>query len=95
MIPKTAAEMTGLVHIALLTRIYGDVTMAARRGRLTEDAIATIERRAIATLGGADQFADEFKTFQAEVAVAEAVKITRELLASVRAGRERQIRESP
>jgi hypothetical protein len=94
LIPKTPAQMTGLIHMTLMARIYGDITTEARRRGMTDDDITAIEERAIELLGKGEDFAGEFETFQAEIAVAAAVKLTRDFLAGVKSGREQELREN-
>lgn len=91
MIPSTPQEMTDLITHTLLLRVYGDITTAARRGRLTEHDISLIERSAIRLLKDEAKFADEFPTFEAEPAVAAGISQVEDFLAAARSGRINQI----
>ena len=91
MLPRTPDEMTSLIVMAMLTRIYGDITLAARRGRLTGHDIVTIENKIERLMRDAEDFAEEFETFEAEPACAKAMQIVEQFLAATRGGRVRQI----
>lgn len=93
MIPKTPQEMQAMIFVAVVTRLYGDVTTEARRRRLTEHDIAGIERRALATLKDGPDFAHEFTTFEAEPVVAKTLKDIEALLIMARAGRLKNIQQ--
>lgn len=95
MLPKTPEEMYSLLLRAMLLRAYGDITTAARRKRLTEHDIATIERNTLDILKGAADFADEFKTFEVEPVRANALREVQEFFAVTRTGRQKQIAEQP
>jgi len=91
MIPKTSQEMQSLLIMALITRLYGDITTEARRKRLTEHDIGTIEQRTMRYLSGGPDFAHEFKDFEAEIPRAAALKIVKEMCDAIRAVRAKQI----
>lgn len=90
-LPKTPADLTGMLLMTLLIRAYGDITTAARRGRLTEHDIDRIERNTLAILTEAEDFSHEIKGYEAEPARAEAIAQVKTLFANVRAGRVKQI----
>ncbi|ORE90971.1 hypothetical protein [Aurantimonas sp. 22II-16-19i] len=71
MVPQNPAEMRSLLLMHALTRLYSDVTIAARRGRLTEHDIRGIEAKVIEMLRKAPDFADEFQTFEVEPVIAQ------------------------
>lgn len=86
--PKTPDEMSAVIETVIRLRAYADLAAAARRGPLDEPAIAAIEATAIAAVGHGDEFADEFPTFQAEIAVADAKQVMREEFAMHRVRRQ-------
>jgi hypothetical protein len=94
-IPANPAEMMTMILQTALVRLYGDVTTAARRGRLTENDIAVIERRAMADLAMPKGIAHEFTDFEAEPAWRKAEHEIRSLLLIIKTARERHIREKP
>mgnify|MGYP001323138618 CR=1 FL=1 len=91
MIPKSPSEMTNLIVQILMLRIYGDITAAARRGRISEHDIALIERSAIRAIKEGPDFSHEFETFEAEPAVAAGIKLVEDFLATTRSARINQI----
>lgn len=93
MLPKTPDELHALLINTLMTRAYGDITTAARKGRLTEHDIAVIERKCLNFLKEAPSFANEFTTYEVEPVVAAAIKQAHDFFAAVRTGRIRQISE--
>ena len=87
MIPETAREMVLRIQLSLLTRAYGDATTAARRKGVSENALRQIEGDAIAIFNAGADFATEFETFQAEIAVADALRGFTQICEHVREGR--------
>lgn len=85
--PANADQMTTLMVVSALTRAYGDVTEAARRGRLTEHDIATIERRILGIVRSAPDVSGEFTTFETEPAMRNAEAQIREMFARIRTAR--------
>lgn len=93
--PTNPAEMMVMIAQTALIRLYGDVSLAARRGRLTENDIAIIERRAMAELAMPKGVEHEFTQFEAEPAWRKAEQEIRSLLLAIKAMRERKSREEP
>lgn len=89
-LPRTPAELTGMLFNLGVLRAYRDLSAAAWQGRLSNADIERIERRAIAMLGEAADAADEFQTFEAEPAIAATQQQLRELFAGFAQGRIRQ-----
>lgn len=66
MTPNTPAELYSALFRGAVARLHVNLTAAARRGPLTEEDIARIERDAIEhALGNADAYAAEFPSFNA------------------------------
>ena len=91
MIPRTPEELYATVFLAMITRLYGDVTTEARRRRLTEHDIATIERKLLELMGTGAEFAQEIKGFEAEPVMAKARNEIQQIFAMTKAGRVKQI----
>lgn len=91
MMPETPEQMEWLLTMALVTRLYGDATSAARRKRLTEHDISLLEDRIIRDFAAGPDFAQEFQTFQAEIPRAAALKTIKEMCAVIRADRQKKI----
>jgi hypothetical protein len=70
MIPQTADQFYTTLHKTLWTRLYLDLSTAARSRRLTEHDIAGIERTLLDFRRDTDAFASEFETFETEPIVA-------------------------
>lgn len=95
MIPKTPEELYSMLLRVMLLRAYGDVTQAARRGRLTEHDIARIERNTLDILRTSPDFSDEFTTFEAEPVRANALREAEEFFRVCRIGRQKAIADKP
>lgn len=93
MIPQTPDEMYTMLFKLLMTRAYGDITEAARRGRLTEHDIATIERRILAFRDDLKGVGVEFQTFEAEPEIAKAFNEAKDFFAVIRAARVQKIQK--
>lgn len=91
MLPETAREMVLRIQLALLHRAYGDVTTAARRKGISENAIRQIEGDEVAIFNAGGDFATEFETFQAEIARADALRGFAQLCEAVREGRAKNL----
>ena len=89
--PKTPEEFYSQLFMAAVSRIYGDVTAEARRRRITEHDIATIENRIIAMMGDAKKAAHEFQAFEVEPLVNKLVQELRALFGAIREARKREI----
>lgn len=90
-IPQSPSEMTTLLLQFGIARAYGDITTAARRGRLTEHDIANIERGVIDLFRNSDDFAHEFPTFEVEPAVVKARELLKSFFVMVRNTRAQDI----
>lgn len=77
-LPKTEADMITWLYATMTTRLYGLVTKAAVKRRLTEADIAAIERGIVDLVQISDGVAEEFQTFQAETAYAKARQLFQE-----------------
>ena len=73
--PKNELEMIQALTNSVITRAYGDITTAALRGQLNETDIKNIETKVLALLDIPEGLADEFKTFQAELAFSKSKQI--------------------
>lgn len=93
-LPQTPEEMTSLLFGLITQKVYQQITTAARRRRLTEHDIALIERQGIDELRGDLGFANEFKTFEAEPAIAKARQLLDGYFAATRATRQNEIGKS-
>lgn len=83
-VPETADELGLMLTISGFNKLYGDIANAAVIRRLTENDIALIERRVLNTVFRADDFADEFKNFEAEVVAANIRHLFKELFDMLR-----------
>jgi len=93
MLPTTPEEMTTILFNTMLSRIYLDISTAARRGRLTEHDISTIERRLLASMREGPDFSQEFTTFEVEPAIAKAVDMMQQFFAATRSARVNDIQQ--
>ncbi|APT31911.1 hypothetical protein MCBMB27_02620 [Methylobacterium phyllosphaerae] len=89
--PKTPEEMYSFLTHAFWTRVYGDITAASRRKRLTEHDIAQIERQAIDLMAGALESAHEFPEFDARAVIDATLREGREGFNVIREARTQQI----
>lgn len=94
-IPRGPAELTMLLVSASMISVYSAMTLAARRGRLTEHDIARIERDTLANLAIPPGVAEEFTTFEAEPAFKQAEIQMRKFFQAAKSSRARQIAEKP
>jgi len=79
--------------MAFIVRLYSDITTAARRKRLTEHDIRLIEMKVISLITNGQDFADEFKTFEADTPRANVLKTVKDLCDILRTNREKNITE--
>jgi hypothetical protein len=93
MIPKTPEEFFAILYKTLVSRIYLDLTTEARRRRLTEHDIATIERRVLDFRRETDAFAHEFETFETEPVVARTFQEMQEFFAVTKAARIEKVQQ--
>lgn len=93
MIPETPEQMRAVLMMALITRAYGDITIEARRRRLTEHDIAVIERRVVGMLRDAKSFAHEFQTFETEPVVAGVLSELEAFFAAARGSRLKNVQQ--
>lgn len=93
--PETPGELTALLIQGTLNTLYGEMTLDARRKRLTEHDIALIERAALARMAMPHGVEHEFEGFEAEPAWKQAEAMLKQLFALSRAIREKAIREKP
>ena len=84
--PTTPDELAAMLMFTMMTRLYGDVTTEARKRRLTDHDIETIERTVLAFKKDTDAFAKEFP-FQTEVVVARVFNDLKQFLAAAKSGR--------
>lgn len=90
MIPDTPGQMHSVLFMTMLSRAYGDITATARRRRLSEHDISTIEGKVLAMLRDAPDFAGEFTTFEVEPVLAGVLQQLEQFFAAIRAGRAKQ-----
>ena len=90
-LPATPDEMVAMLLEAGRARAYVDITTAARRKRLTEHDIAVIERNILGLTVVTPEIADEFKSFEAEPAFAQARSLLKQYFEIARKGRATEI----
>lgn len=93
--PETPGELTALLFRGTLNTLYGEMTLAARRKRLTEHDITQIERAALDRMAKPEGVEHEFEHFEAELAWRDAETLLKQLFAICRLTREKAIREKP
>lgn len=91
MIPKSPSELFALVLSHAVSRAYTEIAAAALEGPITEERLAEIERTVTATLDLPKDVANEFKTFEAEPAVARVRGQMRDFFEVARVGRTSKI----
>jgi hypothetical protein len=95
MIPKTPEEMTAILKETLVIDLYRQITLAARRKRLTEHDIALIEQSLFREFDIGEKVAGEFRTFEAEPAVKLAIGIVRQITQEAKRFRADEIAKNP
>lgn len=93
LIPKTPEAMIALLVQTGMTRAYGDLSAAARRGQLSEHDIARIESAVVNMIRMSDGVPEEFETFEAEPAFAKSRELLKQFFAAARSGRLKQVGE--
>jgi hypothetical protein len=93
-LPKTPEEMLQILAGVGQSRLYVEITLAARRGRLTEHDIAAIERRVVAMMSHPEGVEHEFQTFETEPVFARVRQLLAEFCAVCRKARTRQLRQT-
>lgn len=81
MVPKTEHEMVEMIVNATISRAYAEMRAAVGHGRARR-----IERDILDLMPAPGEFAGEFKTFQAEVAVAKARQLVEQFFEAAIAG---------
>lgn len=92
-IPNTPDEMVAMLLEAGRARAYVEISGAARRQRLTENDISIIERNILADCVVTPEIAQEFKTFEAEPAFAEAHALLKQYFAIAKAARIKDVQQ--
>ena len=92
-LPQTPEEMLAMLFSLMVQKAYEQVTARGRRGPLTENAIALIERQLLDDLRGDLGFAHEFKTFEVEPVIARARADLAAFFSAVRNVRRQELSE--
>ncbi|MGV0817147.1 hypothetical protein [Martelella sp. AMO21009] len=89
--PKTPHELTQLLVNVMTLDLYGEITTAARKKRLTEHDIAAVERKVIAKIKDGPDFSHEALTYEAEPAIARAIAMVKDFTETAARGRKTKI----
>lgn len=91
--PETAQDLYLTLFKTMIIRAYGDITTAARRKRLTEHDIRSIEKNVLTILAESQDFSGEFPAFDAKRVIVMTLDEVDEWFTACRAERIKKIAE--